>query len=137
MKPIKSKSILFLVLCCVCCVFALIAPVFASEFEPKADATDDFKSTLFISFGGQASCSVNGRSSSISHKLEVVMTLNQIGNPVPLKSWTASGTGRISMAENYYVSHGYDYQVAVTITVKNPDGRFIESFTTYSSIVHY
>lgn len=134
MNPTKRISILFLVLCC---IFTLVAPTYASEIEPMTDATDDFRATLSIGFGGQASCNVIANASLISYKLEVAMSLNQLNNPNPLKTWNASGTGKLIMTKNYYVSRGYDYQVSATITVRDSGGRFIESFTVYSSIVHY
>ena len=134
MKTIKRMSALFLALCC---IFTLIAPTYASEIEPMTDATDNFKAILSIDFSGEASCSVTGKASLMSHKIEVVMSLNQIGNPIPVKSWTANRTGVLSMSKNYYVSRGHDYQVSATITVRDSGGRFIESFTVYSAIVHY
>lgn len=134
MNHTRRMSVLFLALCC---SFTLIVPTYASAIEPMAEGTKTFQTTLSIDFSGKASCGVTGKASSMSYKIEVAMSLKQLGNPVPLKSWSASGTGRLTMSENYYVSHGYDYQVAATITVKDSGGRFIESFTVYSSIVHY
>lgn len=134
MNPTKRISVLFLVLCC---IFTLVVPTYASEIEPMTDATDDFQATLSIGFGGYASCCAIANANSVSQKLEIVMSLNRLGNPNPLKTWNASGTGRLTISENYYVSRGYDYQVSATITVRDSGGRFIESFTVYSSIVHY
>lgn len=130
------KRILFLLLC-LCCAFPLVMPAFATEIEPIADATNDFRATLSIDLGGQASCGVTGKASLTSHKIEIVMSLSQLGNPVPLKSWSANGTGKLSMSENYYVSRGHDYQVTATITVKDSNGRFIESITANSKVIHY
>lgn len=133
MNPTKRISVLFLILCC---IFTLIVPTYASEIEPMTDSTDNFRADLSIS-AGQALCEVSGKASLVSHKIEVVMSLNQLGNPIPLKSWSASGTGKLTMSKSYYVSRGYDYQVSATITVRDSGGRFIESFTVYSAIVHY
>lgn len=135
MNPTKRAPVLFLAL--FCCILTLIVPTYASEIEPMADATDDFRATLSIGLGGQATCRVIANADSISNKLEIVMSLNQLGNPNSLKTWSASGTGRLTMSKSYYVSRGYDYQVSATITVRDSGGRFIESFTVYSAIVHY
>lgn len=134
MNPTKRMSVLFLALCC---AFALIAPTYASEIEPMTDATDDFRATLSIGFGGQATCSVLGSATSMSHKIEAIMSLNRLGNPIPLKTWSSQEAGELTMSENYYVSRGYDYQVSATITVRDSGGRFIESFTVCSAVVHY
>ncbi len=73
----------------------------------------------------------------MSHKVEAVMSLNRLGSPNPLKTWSIKEIGEFTMSENYYVSRGYDYQVSATITVKDSGGRFIESFTVCSAVVHY
>lgn len=134
MNPIKRMPVLFLVLCC---AFSLIVPTFASEIEPAAEDTKAFQATLSIDFTGQASCGVKAIVNLASHKIEAVMSLYQLGNPVPLKSWSASGTGALSMSKQYYVSHGYDYQVTATITVRDSEGGLIESITANSAVVHY
>lgn len=134
MNPVKRMSALFLTLCC---VLTLITSTYASGIEPTADATDNFRAILSISLFGQASCSVTGKASMISHKIEVTMSLYQLSNPIPLKSWSASDTGTLIISKNYYVSKGHDYQVTATITIKDSGGGFIESFTINSPVVHY
>lgn len=134
MNPIKRMSALFLALCC---AFSLIVPAFASEIEPASEDTKTFQATLSIDLTGQASCYIIANASSISHKIEAVMSLYRLGNPVPLKSWSSNGTGKLSMSKQYYVSHGYDYQVTATITVRDSEGKLIESITANSAVVHY
>lgn len=134
MNQTKRMSVLFLALCC---SFTLIVPTYASATEPMAEGTKAFQATLSIDFNGEAFCCVIANASSISYKITVVMSLTQLGNPIPLKSWSASGTGTLSMSNRYYVPHGYDYQVTATITVRDSAGKFIESFTTTSATVHY
>lgn len=134
MNPTKRLLVLFLALCL---GVSFAVPAFASEIEPATDDTRIFQATLSIDLTGQASCGVKANASSISHKIEAVMSLYQLGNPVPLKSWSSNETGELSMSKTYYVSHGYDYQVTATITVKDSVGRLIESITAKSAIVHY
>ncbi|MDE6590063.1 MAG: hypothetical protein K2K53_06925 [Oscillospiraceae bacterium] len=134
MNPTKRLLVSFLALCL---AVSFAVPAFASEIEPITVITDDFRATLSIDFSGQASCDVKANANSISYKIEAVMSLYQLGNPVPLKSWSANGTGKLSMSQQYYVSHGYDYQVTATITVRDSEGRLKESITANSAIVHY
>lgn len=134
MNPTKRTSVVVLVLCC---IISLFVPAFASEVEPMSLGTKTFEVTLDISSDGQASCCAVANASLMSHKVEIVMSLNQIGQSTPLKSWSANGTGKLSLSQSYYVSKGYDYQVTATITVRDSSGKFIESFTTPSSVVHY
>ena len=65
------------------------------------------------------------------------MSLKQINGKMPLKSWSLSGATPFSKTKTYYVTKGYDYQVTAVITIRDSSGKLIESFTTYSSIVHY
>ena len=134
MNPTKKLLVPFLALCL---AVSFAVPAFASEIEPMADTTDDFQATLSIDFSGQAFCGVKAIVSFASYKIEAVMSLYRIGNPVPLKSWSSNGTGALSMSKQYYVSHGYDYQVTATITVRDSEGRLIESITANSAVVHY
>jgi hypothetical protein len=134
MNPTKRIFALCLALCY---TLTLIAPTYASGIEPMTDGTDNFRATLSIGFGGQATCNAFGSATLMSHKVEAIMSLNRLGNPIPLKTWNSQETGGLTMSENYYVSRGYDYQVSATITVRDSGGRFIESFTIYSAIVHY
>lgn len=134
MNPTKRLLVLFLALCL---GVSFVVPAFASEIEPAAEDTKIFQATLSIDFTGQASCYVVANASSVSHKIEAVMSLYRLGNPVPLKSWSSNGTGALSMSKQYYVSHGYDYQVTATITVRDSEGKLIESITANSAVVHY
>lgn len=137
MKPVnifKKFSAVFLALCC---IFITTLQAYAEEIRPMADSIPNANVTLAISLGGKASCDVNLTARLASYRIEVVMSLNQIGQSTPLKSWHASGTGSLSLSQNYYVSKGYDYQVIATITVKDSSGQSIESFPTTSAVVHY
>ena len=137
MKPVKifkKFSVFFLALCC---TFITTLPAYAEEIQPMADSTSNANATLSISLDGQASCNVNITIRLASYRIEAVMSLNKIGQSTPLKSWSSSGTGRLLLSQNYYVSKGYDYQVTATITVKDSSGQLIESFSTTSAVVHY
>ena len=134
MKTTKKLSALLLALCC---LTVFVTQAFASEYQPMNEGTDHAAATLSITYMGQADCSVVVNARSMTYHVEVVMSLNQIGQPTPLKSWSASGTGRLSLGQNYYVSKGYDYQVTATITVKDSSGQLIESFSTTSAVIHY
>lgn len=134
MKNLKTLAIFVLVLCCLVSV-----PTFACDIQPMSDGSKDFAAYLYIGTTGQASCTTDVTARIHTYQIELVMSLYQVDGdkPDPLKSWTANGRGSISVSKNYYVTKGHDYQVTADITVKDSNGKFIESFPVSSAIVHY
>lgn len=134
MKHVKTLAIFVLVLCCLISV-----PTFACNIQPMSDGVKDFGANLYIGTTGQASCTTDVTARIHTHQIELVMSLYQVDGekPNPLKSWTANGRGSISVSKNYYVAKDHDYQVTADITIKDSNGKLIESFPVSSAIVHY
>lgn len=133
-----AKKLLTLVLS-LYCLMTVGIPASASEIQPFAEDVCTGKASLSITAGGQASCTVSVNAKSFSHRIEVDIALCRIsdGTPTGIKSWTICGNYSISTTKTYFVAKGYDYQVIATITIKDSNGREIESFPTSSAIVHY
>lgn len=135
MKNVRKP---FAILLALFCAFVVVVSTYASEIQPTSIGTDAAEARLSIN-SGKASCSVVVNPRSLSYQIEIVMTLNQLVNdqPEPLKTWNIKGTGEMSPTQYYYVARGYDYQVEASITVKDANGKLIESFPVSSAIVHY
>lgn len=131
-----AKKVLIALLTLICMMVAIV-PAFSTDVCPMTDGTNIANVSLSINYSGQASCRTFVNARSNSYRIEVTMSLNQIGKSTPLKSWPLSGSGSLSATETYYVARGHDYQVTAAITVRDSDGKLIESFITKSSIVHY
>lgn len=121
------------------CVVSLLTPAFASDIQPRYLTLSSTSADLSIGSSGYASCSGSGIARDFNTKVDVTMTLYQIngGSYTALTTWTATGTKSASSNHGYYVVRGYNYQVAVSITVKNASGTVLETASVYSSVVSY
>lgn len=139
MKNTKKTIKLLALLLALCCTVTTVTPVFATSVHPYTDDTDASGVKLSINSNGKALCTVFVNVRSYDHQAEVIMSLYQVdgGNQDPIKSWTISGKGNLSASKAYYVMSGHDYQVTANITIKDSNGKLIESFPVSSAIVHY
>lgn len=87
---------------------------------------------------GVATCNTMVQSISTSDTLNVDINLQQKKSSwSTIKDWNESATWGLDFTEPWYVVSGYDYRLAVTVTVTNSAGSKLETVTKYSSIVSY
>ena len=92
---------------------------------------------LNIGSSNEATCSSFVRSATFTNTVYLTMKLQQLSgkNWSDIKTWSASGTGSISLTRRYYVTSGYSYRLKVTATVYTSAGKFVEQSTAYSNVV--
>lgn len=87
---------------------------------------------------GTAVCATKAQSISTSDSLEVDINLQQKKSSwSTIKDWNETNKWIIDFNKPWHVVSGYDYRLAVTVTVTNADGVELETVTKYSSIVSY
>lgn len=138
MKNRAVKSIVAVVLV-LCMVSSLFITAFASAEERDDGATRytgvfDCYAGLSISGWGKSSCSsyVDCRTG-----YSATLTMELKRDTDTIKTWTASGTGIVSLSKTYYVVSGYTYQVVATIVVKDSHGTVVDSIEKSSFSVTF
>lgn len=87
---------------------------------------------------GLATCTTRAQSISASDTITAKIELQQKKSSwSTIKDWNESAIWGIDFNEPWYVASGYDYRLAVTITVTNAAGSELETVTKYSSIISY
>lgn len=85
-----------------------------------------------------ATCTTRMQSISASDTITAKIELQQKKSSwSTIKDWDESAMWGINFDEPWYVVSGYDYRLAVTVTVTNSAGSKLETVTKYSSIVSY
>ena len=94
---------------------------------------------ISISDSGCAQCvgQVELRDSSYEIDLAVELQRNNGWSWSTIKSWSASGTGVVSLDKEWYVSSGYTYRVYASAEVTAPDGTVVETVPKYSLTSEY
>lgn len=96
----------------------------AQAVEPRFTGISTLTSTLNISSSGAASCSGSVRLYS-GYTANLTVELQKDGSTI--KTWTNSGSGKITAGGTYYVPSGHDYVVVTTATVYDSNSVEVES----------
>lgn len=105
----------------------------AAGIEPRFTGISSLSSGLSISSNGGAKCSGVAIVRS-GYTVDLTVELKQDGNTI--KTWTASGSDRVSAGGTYYVMSGHEY--VVTTTAEVYEGRtLVESPSTDSLTSSY
>lgn len=87
---------------------------------------------------GVATCKTMVQSISTSDSINVDINLQQKKSSWDtIKNWNKNSKWVIDFSGPWHVVSGYDYRLAVTVTVTNSAGSKLETVTKYSSIVSY
>lgn len=111
----------------------------SNSIQPRYTQVRSFRVNLSISDSGCAQCvgQVELRDSSYEIDLAVELQRNNGWSWSTIKSWSASGTGVVSLDKEWYVSSGYTYRVYASAEVTAPDGTVVETVPTYSLASKY
>lgn len=111
----------------------------SNSIQPRYTQVRSFRVNLSISDSGCALCvgQVELRDSSYEIDLAVELQRNNGWSWSTIKSWSASGTGVVSLDKEWYVSSGYTYRVYASAEVTAPDGTVVETVPTYSLTSEY
>lgn len=136
-RTMKSLLAIMALVCLLLTSFTVTAAAAvsnSSEISPLYTGISRLTAGLDINDDGCAECSGATRTLS-GYSVELTVKLQRDG--ITIKTWDNSGTGSLSVNEDYYVTPGHDYQVIVTATVKNSSGTIIETPSTKSVVVPY
>lgn len=134
----RPACIIALVLVCV-----MSLSIFASAAEvnvrPYYIAMTDFATTLSIPVSGQAKVRGEVILVDADYTVSLTMELQQWRNAswAAIKSWTASGNGRVRIDENWHVVLGHKYRIHATATIYDQNGKVLERATKNSATVTY
>lgn len=127
----------------VLCVMSTCLSAYAAEatpqIQPRYVGLSSAQAYLSISSDGCAHCTATVRIRS-GYNASVTMELqrSRVGsNWSAVTSWSASGSGTISLDEYYYVASGYTYRVVVHVTASDSRENFVESVSKNSETKDY
>ncbi len=121
----------------------LIMPVSAAEevtaVSPRYVNIMDFYVSVGVNSSGKASCYSFVETANTSYTIYLNITLQRYedGYWTPVKTWSGSGTGEVTMDKSRYVTSGYYYRTAASATVYTSGGSFVESQNIYSQSYYY
>ena len=135
-RVVKSIAAAVLVLCMVSSLFitALASTEERDDSVTRYTGVFDCFAGLSISDWGKTSCSsyvdcMTGYFATLTMELK--------RDTDTIKTWTASGTGIVSLSKTYYVVSGYTYQVVATIVVKDSHGVVVDTIERSSFSVTF
>lgn len=103
--------------------------------SPMFSYTNSISASLTLN-GGEATCSANAKpsNSSTSNSFSAKLQRLEGSNWVTVKTWTDSSTNgeKVYAGGTKTVSTGYTYRVQATLTVKDANGKVLETATVTS-----
>lgn len=102
--------------------------------QPRYIGVSSVRANLDISSSGRASVGGTIRTYS-GYTVTVSVSLMQDGTSI--KSWSKSGSGILTISQNYYVMSGHDYYTSLYISVYNSNNQLVDTITTSSNTVSY
>ena len=130
-KLIRSTIPVFLLLC------ALVGNLLvaqASEVMPLYTGITTLASGLTISDAGKATCEGTALLRS-GYTADVTVELKRDGTTI--KTWTDSGSMKVTAGGIYYVVSGHTYVVTTTADVYDSDGNWVATYSKNSLTKDY
>lgn len=138
-----KRRILSLIALVLLLASSLTVPAAATEevptVSPRYVNIMAFSASIGVNSSGKASCYsfVETANSSYTIYLNITLQRYKDGYWTPVKTWSGSGTGEVTMDKSWYVTSGYYYRTAASATVYTSGGSFVESQTIYSQSYYY
>lgn len=139
---------LFSLLLIMCSIFTIPVCADAPELdvpedpiEPEAPYVDLalLTASIDINSSGKASCYGYAITATSTYTVYLSISLQRYKNGTwsTIKNWSTSGTWYTSLGKSYYVTAGYSYRTAVSVTVRTSGGSYVESAVIYSQSQYY
>lgn len=125
-----TRSTLSLLLAAV--LTAALLPAQAAKASPRYTGISTINASLEIE-NGRATCSGTVEVKP-NYTADLVLELKRDGTVI--KTWSDSGTGKITIKKTYYVSSGHEYELEATATVYNSSNKVVET-PSYSASKSY
>jgi hypothetical protein len=92
-----------------------------------------------ISSSGKSTSYGSVKLSNSTDTVELTLDLQQSSGSSwsTIKTWSTSGSNKVTLEKDWYVASGYNYRLAVTANVYNSSGSLVEIAVAYSAIVSY
>lgn len=125
-------------------VFSVMPPAALAVTEVNVVQPRYFRiSTLAIDFeissSGKSTCYCKVTTHEPTDTAELTMELQRLEDTgwKTIKTWTGSGTYIAYLNKNWYVVHGYDYQLKITAKIYDTDDTLLETQVDYSDPITY
>lgn len=133
----KGCKVFLAILLSICCIYTTSLCGLAADIptvSPQYIGVSDVFVDLSISSSGYASCY---SSAKLNNGYTGTLKMSLYREGILVKSWSTSGSSRITLDKGYYVSSGYRYQVIATVTVKNSSGYVVDIVTARTPTQSY
>ena len=144
MKNTKKQwvcgGLIILMALCMLSTSALAAAADGNGIFPRYVGITQISASLTIDKTDKATCESGVILKNPTYRADVTMTLyrSSDGNKwTPIKSWSDSGKGQVTLSQNYYVLSGYYYKVEATAKVYNAASTLLESVTAASDVIYH